>query len=219
MIIVGITDLHGDGSLIGRVFEKTGQVDVALLTGDITDFGHAEDAKPIIDALRLGARHVLAVAGNCDNRDVEDYLEKEGVSIHRRSVLLDGIGFVGAGKSLPCPGQTPNEASENDFRRFLQGAIACLSSGVPLIFVTHQPAFDSAVDNSQSRGHVGSVAIRDYIEKEKPLISFSGHIHEASGIDSIGDTKVVNPGPLRQGKYAYAEIEAGQVKTLELRSV
>lgn len=219
MIIVGIADLHGDASLIGRVFETAGRVDVALLLGDITDFGHAADAKPIVDAARLGARHVLAVAGNCDNRDVEDYLEKEGVGIHRKSVILDGIGFVGAGKSLPCPGRTPNEAGENDFRRFLQDGIACLLPGVPLIFVTHQPPFDTSVDNSQTRGHVGSVAIRDYIEKEKPLISFSGHIHEAGGIDSIGDTKVVNPGALRKGKYAYAEIDAGQVKTLELREV
>jgi Icc-related predicted phosphoesterase len=219
MIIVGIADLHGDVSLLSRVFEKAGRVDVMLLLGDITDFGHAEHAKSVIDAVRLGARHVFAVAGNCDNRDVEDYLEKDGVGVHRKGVILDGIGFVGAGKSLPGPGRTPNEASENDFRRFLQDGIACLPNAMPLIFVTHQPPIDTAIDDFPGRGHVGSVAIRDYIEKEKPLISFSGHIHEAAGIDSIGDTKVVNPGPLRKGKYAYAEIEAGRVKTLELRAV
>jgi uncharacterized protein len=219
MIIVGIADTHGDMSLVSRVFEKTGQVDVALLLGDITNLGGAAEAKLIIDAVRLGARQVLAVAGNYDNRDVENYLEKEGISIHRKGVIIDGVGFVGAGKSLPCEGRTPNETSENDFRRFLQDGTACLPFGVPLIFVAHEPPFDTKVDLSETLGHVGSEAIRDYIANEKPLISFCGHIHESCGIDSIGDAKVVNPGPLRKGKYAYAVIEAGKVTTLELRDV
>jgi uncharacterized protein len=219
MIIIGMADLHGDTSLVNRVFEMAGPADIALLMGDITDFGHAADAKPIIDAVKLGARQVLAVAGNCDYHDVEDYLDEAGVSCHRKAVVVGDIGFVGAGKSLPCPGRTPNEASENDFRRFLQDGISCLPAGMPLVFVAHQPPSDTTLDVSLTRGHVGSTAMRDYIEKEKPLICFCGHIHESAGIDSIGETKLVNPGPLRKGGYAYAVIENQQVKTLELRNV
>jgi Icc-related predicted phosphoesterase len=37
-------------------------------------------------------------------------------------------------------------------------------------------------------------------------LCFTGHIHEGIGIDRIGRTVIVNPGPFRSGHYAYAEI-------------
>jgi len=36
------------------------------------------------------------------------------------------------------------------------------------------------------------------------------------GTDTIGKTKLVNPGPLRNGGYAYAEI-GDEVEVLEIR--
>jgi Icc-related predicted phosphoesterase len=36
-------------------------------------------------------------------------------------------------------------------------------------------------------------------------------------IDVIGRTQIINPGPLWEGHYAYAEIVEGQVKVLEIR--
>jgi len=64
--------------------------------------------------------------------------------------------------------------------------------------------------------HVGSRSIRFFIEKFHPMICFSGHIHEARGIDSIAGTKVVNPGPFREGGYAYVRISE-KVEELEIR--
>jgi len=43
-----------------------------------------------------------------------------------------------------------------------------------------------------------------FIEDQKPHIVFCGHIHEAMGIDYIGDTVIVNTGSARQGNYAVA---------------
>jgi len=48
------------------------------------------------------------------------------------------------------------------------------------------------------------------------LICFTGHIHEAQGIDSIAGTKVVNPGPFREGGYAYVRINE-KVEEVEIR--
>ena len=48
------------------------------------------------------------------------------------------------------------------------------------------------------------------------LICFSGHIHEARGIETIGETKVINPGSLREGKYAYARINT-RIEKIEIR--
>jgi Icc-related predicted phosphoesterase len=52
----------------------------------------------------------------------------------------------------------------------------------------------------------------------QPLICFTGHIHEARGIDAIGRTKLINPGPLREGGYAYAVLH-DDVETLEIRVI
>jgi len=219
MTICGIADIHGEIALIERAFKAIGHMDLVLLMGDITHFGHAEDAKPLIKATRKISSQILAVVGNCDYHDVEGYLDQEGIGIHAKGIVINGIGFVGAGTSLPCLGKTPNESCENDFRRFLQGGISSLPPGVPSVFVTHQPPFNTSVDLAGAGTHVGSSAIRDFIDKEQPLACFCGHIHDAPGIDTIGNSKIVNPGPLRKGKIAFAEIVGTSLTKLELRSV
>ena len=93
-----------------------------------------------------------------------------------------------------------------------------VSSGNSFVLMTHQPAWGTKVDTVGEDQHTGSIAIRDFIEKNKPLLAISGHIHEAAGVDSIGDTVVINPGPLRLGRYAYIQIE-GRTVSAEIRSV
>jgi Icc-related predicted phosphoesterase len=56
--------------------------------------------------------------------------------------------------------------------------------------------------------HAGSVAVRRFIEERKPLFSVSGHIHEAQGVDRIGDTVVINTGPALAGNYAEIAVDA-----------
>jgi len=59
-------------------------------------------------------------------------------------------------------------------------------------------------------------AVRAFIEETKPLIRFTGHIHEGRGIDALGPTRIVNPGPLGYGGHAYAVVSR-TVETLEIR--
>jgi Icc-related predicted phosphoesterase len=47
--------------------------------------------------------------------------------------------------------------------------------------------------------HIGSKAVRTWIEKTQPLLTLHGHIHESpklsrSFVDRIGSTSVINPG-------------------------
>ena len=62
--------------------------------------------------------------------------------------------------------------------------------------------------------HVGSKLIRQFIEEMQPILAVSGHIHEAFALDSIGQTVVLNPGALCDGRFAIAEIikENGKYK-------
>ena len=87
-----------------------------------------------------------------------------------------------------------------------------------MVLITHQPPRETRNDLARG-GHVGSHSIRCFIEQHQPLICFTGHIHEGVGVDTIGETKIVNPGPLRHGGYAVAEITGGQVGALEIRNV
>ena len=54
---------------------------------------------------------------------------------------------------------------------------------------------------------MGNLAVRRYIEERQPLLSIHGHIHEDRGVDLLGDTVLVNPGPLKEGYYAVAELD------------
>ena len=219
MIILALTDIHGDTSSIDTVFDQAGDVDLVLLLGDITHFGNEQDAKRVIDPIVAKAPRIFGISGNCDYPEVADYLKTKGSNIHRRHEVLDGIGFLGIGSSLPCPGKTPNEMTEAEFEHALADAVAGFPSGIPMILIIHQPPWGTRNDRVGTGQHVGSRSVRHFIEQHQPLICFTGHIHEGIGVDTIGETTVVNPGPLRHGGYAVAEITGGQIEALEIRNI
>src|SRR5690606_2054035 len=146
------------------------------------------------------------------------WLAREGISLHRRHRLIDGIAILGCGGALPYYGRYV--FSESQLGSFLQEAVAGLDEATPKLLLCHQPPFGTKLDIVDGNQHVGSKAVRDFIEAVQPLICFCGHIHGATGIDSIGKTQIINPGPIWASQhYAYAEVEAGEVVTLELRKV
>ena len=65
--------------------------------------------------------------------------------------------------------------------------------------------------------------MRAFIEQYKPLAVVTGHIHESVAVCKIGNTTVINPGALMEGKYGWLEVckEGGawQVKKAELCSL
>jgi Icc-related predicted phosphoesterase len=206
MIVIGLADVHGDASSVARILRSIEQMDLVVLSGDLTHFGGELQASRVIDTARRECDKVLAVSGNCDYPEVEEYLIQSGMTLHRRCVLQDGHAFIGISGSLPCPGGTPNEASEPDFRRWLNEARAGVPEGVPMILVAHQPPRDTVNDMIHGGMHVGSTAVREFIEEQQPLVCLTAHIHEGTGVDMVGETKVLNPGPVRDGLYAYLEL-------------
>jgi len=206
MIIVALTDIHGRTERLSDLTDELAAADLLLLCGDLTNFGRAPEVEAVLAAARSHNPRVLAVPGNCDHPDVAAYLVREGVSLHAAHVIVNDAAILGLGGSLPCPGRTPNEFTDAELASFLSQAAAGLSHDMPWILVSHPPPRDTAVDRVRSGMHVGSHAVRAFIEDHKPVVCFTGHIHEASGMDSIGPTKIVNPGPLHMGHYAYAEV-------------
>ncbi|MBN1844247.1 MAG: metallophosphoesterase [Sedimentisphaerales bacterium] len=69
----------------------------------------------------------------------------------------------------------------------------------PFIFVSHAPPAESHLDLLEAGKHVGSHAVRDYIEQKQPALSLHGHLHESPLVSGhisqqYGDCLSVNPG-------------------------
>ena len=218
MKIITVSDIHGETSMINRIGEVLASADLVLISGDITNFGGREEARKVIDEFLDYNSSILAVPGNCDHPEVETYLENEGLSLHRGSRLFENFGIAGVGGSLITPFFTPYEFTDRDMEAYLYEGVAGIPPGTPLVLLLHHPPHETKLDFASASGHLGSSAVRRFIMEKHPLVCFSGHIHEAVGIDSIGETKLANPGPLRNGKYVYTEIGNG-LKLMEIREV
>lgn len=211
MRIIGITDIHGQSDYIHEISEVLQKADLILLSGDITHFGEKEDALSVLQDIWNYSDNVYAVPGNCDYPSVGDFLNEEGINLQGRVIRIGDYQLTGVGGSLPCPGVTPNEYSEGEYKAFL-GAIAMhISSKLPLIFVSHQPPFATVCDLARNGMHVGSKAICDFLLAEQPVFCLTGHIHEGAGIDHSGNTVIANPGPLSSRRYVEVEIEGNRV--------
>jgi Icc-related predicted phosphoesterase len=73
------------------------------------------------------------------------------------------------------------------------------------LWVLHSPPRETLCDLTSERVHVGSRAIRAFVEKHQPPLVLSGHIHESPRVsnayrDAIGRTVVVNPGQFGQSR-------------------
>ena len=217
MRLIGLADIHGNTAVIDKISAELASADVVLVVGDITNFGRFSAARQVIQKIRRHCGAILAVSGNCDYRDVDAYLDQEDINLHGRGRIIGGLGFVGLGGSLITPFQTPNEYTESQLAAFLAAGRSALPSDLPLLLISHQPPIHTRCDRIRTGEHVGSQSVRTFIEQFRPMVCFTGHIHEAAGIDTIGPTKVINPGQLAGGRYAYADITDRNV-LVELRS-
>lgn len=105
------------------------------------------------------------------------------------------------GRSVPCP--------ENEIRySTIQKDLDSLAGDLDLekaVFLFHGPPFETNLDRCANDGkmvdyvpldlHVGSIAVRRFIERRQPLVTLHGHIHESARLtgswrDRIGRTEV-----------------------------
>lgn len=205
MRIIAVTDIHGDPAGIVRLKAELARADLALVSGDITNFGGRREAASIMEKIQGYCPQILAVPGNCDRPEVGAYLSERGWNLDSRTVELEGLRFLGLGGSLPCPGRTLLEFTEEELASFLNGADSGTKTGAPFVLLCHQPPYGTKLDRVLGGLHVGSRTIREFIEKKKPLACFCGHIHESAGMDNIGATVIANPGPLSKGGFIRAE--------------
>lgn len=186
--------------------------DLLIATGDLTNYGRKSDAKEVLDGLLTVNPNVLAVLGNLDHFEINDYLDQLDLNLHGQARFIQSkVCLIGAGGSNITPFHTPTEFSEKEITEILMRSYEMATEyrslmhysnrSVPTILVSHAPPRDTKVDRLRDGRHVGSSAVRAFIETYQPEICLTGHIHESRGEDWIGKTHIVNPGMFRDGGW------------------
>lgn len=209
MLLLCLSDVHGEGAGIAGILERHPGVDAVVLAGDLTHLGGAAEAARVLEPLLAAGARVLAVPGNMDRPEVLGWLEERGLSLHGRGVTIDGIGFFGLGGSSPTPFGTPFEVGGSEAQTLLEAAWRASEGARLRVLVSHAPPHGTRLDRTRARLHAGSPIVRAFLERHDVALCVCGHIHEAEGEDAIGAARCVNPGALKSGCYALVSIEPG----------
>ncbi len=167
------------------------------------------------------------IMGNDDfriNFEVLENAEKKKIlkSIHKKSVKLDrNLNIAGYSFVNPTPfrlkdwekfefegDKIPQQLFFEEIRSIEKenktisldlDNLKKLSNPKNTIYVIHAPPYNTKLDIITTKVHVGSKAVRNFIEKEQPLLTLNGHIHESpqmsgSWQDKIGKTICINVG-------------------------
>ena len=211
MRIIAFGDIHMATAPVANI-PAIHDADLVVATGDLTNYGRKAEARQVLDELLRYNPNLLAMVGNLDNFEINDYLDELGINLHRQARLLERkICLIGAGGSNKTPFGTPTEFSEDELHAILSDSLAqgreflslagYKENEVPMLLVSHTPPHGTAVDRLSNGGHAGSTAVREFIEEHQPQVCVTGHIHEARGEDNIGKTHIINPGMLQSGGW------------------
>jgi Icc-related predicted phosphoesterase len=209
--VLAFTDFHGNEEALQRARLRIAEErpDAVIVAGDIANYD-AEKAKRFL--VNLAAESpVYFVPGNMDGVDLVTWPGSGSVhGLHGRCEYLQNIGLIGLGGSPHGAFTTPIEYSEKEADHVLQKALSSYHGG-DMVLVSHCPPKDTRIDRVIVGQHIGSASVREFIERERPALVVSGHVHEAQGNDRIGSTVVVNTGPAKDSNYAKISIEKSVV--------
>lgn len=152
--------------------------------------------KAIFDSLSIFGVPVLFVPGNHDQPDITGSGMCQSVDILSglKPYRFNGINFIGIGGSPLTPGSFPYEWTEEEAKKKLNGKKI---AGSDNIWILHSPPFGNKTDIGGINGeHIGSLTIREMIERYQPTLCFCGHIHEGIGVEKIRNSTVINLGSI-----------------------
>ena len=205
---IAFGDIHEDLSRLDAI-PLLAEASGIIVTGDMTNAGGIGTAERVLEAVVARNPRIYAQIGNMDRGEVTDWLRDKGWNMHAEVVeLAEGAFLVGAGASTATPFGTPSEFPESYFAALLEDARHRLNQlgARHVLLVSHNPPHGTACDRVGGNTHVGSMAVRRFIEAVQPDVCLCGHIHESRGEDRIGRTVVVNPGNLRAGGYVVVRL-------------
>lgn len=207
MRILFVADLHYALKQFDWLLARAGDYDLAIIGGDLLDLASPLDQDVQIAIVEkylglLGQKCLLAVSsGNHDgdNRNAADESVADWLQQWRATgVHVDGEGFdLGDWRVSVCP-WWDGETSRAELECFLERE-AAVARGRRWLWVHHAPPV-GAKTCWTGKKFAGDPALKGWIERFRPEIVLSGHIHNSpfyeagSWIDRLGSTWVFNPG-------------------------
>jgi len=211
--ILVVADIHGEFEKFSKIMGRINRddFDLVICPGDFTDmynvpegYSQLDIAELILQKLLSFRKPVFCIPGNHEPYEIVDLFDEYGMNLHERIAKHEGMEFVGFGGAA-TPFNTKFEPTDEEIKSALERKVKEIKG--EFVLVTHNPPFGTKVDTVSTGEHVGSKAVRNFIEREKPLLAISAHIHEAGGIDKIGKTTVFYPGASYEGYYGLVEID------------
>ncbi len=184
------TDIHENRQVLKDLVQRAKGKDInfVICTGDFSNFGHGIHV--VFRAFEELGKKFIVIPGNHEEKEgfLDDAISRYShcINLHDRTMDIDDYLFLGHGGG----GFSPEDVAFRKIAREWYGKY----NGKKIVLLTHGPPFGTALDLIGPR-HVGNYDYRKFIERIKPKLAISGHLHETVGKqDTIGPTRLVNPG-------------------------
>ena len=205
MRILTISDIHGQFDTFN--LENLPEADLVLVAGDLTNFGlrppvnfqlraeyELEMARDWFERLHQHCPQILWVQGNHDIDLPDEFLEPFAQNIRDQSIALKHAGHSISvrGVSLTCAFDKPFLAQQWAFTTINPLAdSSAFDFGYHDIVLSHGPPLD-CLDRTNTGQHIGSPALQAHVLEHQPKLVVCGHVHEAAGVRSLGQSMIVN---------------------------
>lgn len=186
--VLAFSDLHMSRDHAAAIVAAADRADLVIGAGDFCNLRQGLDEA--MDWLAPIADKAVYVAGNAESIE-ELRAATKALVLHGEAAERAGLSLFGLGYAVPVTpfGDWSCDLSEAEASVLLAGLGRCD------ILISHSPPH--GVADVSSRGvSLGSVAIREAIDRAQPRLCLCGHIHDSWRVrGGIGSTEVINLGP------------------------
>jgi Icc-related predicted phosphoesterase len=200
--LAAVADVHctrtSSGALAPIFAEAASQADVLLLGGDLTDYGHADEARVLARELSGVKIPILAVLGNHDfesghEEEIVKILVDGGVQVlDGDSVEVQGVGFAGVKgfgggfgrRTLEPWGEAATKAFVHEAvgeALKLERALARLRTAQRVALLHYAP-IEATVEGEPREifPFLGSSRLEEPLNRYEVTVAFHGHAHRGA---------------------------------------
>ncbi len=190
MRVLAFSDLHMARNRAADLVAASTEADLVIGAGDFCNMRQGlDEAMGMLSGI---AAPLVLVPGNAESAEELTDAAPEGAHVLQGTgMTLDGLRLFGLGYGVPPTpfGDWSCDLTEAEAAELLD---RCETTD---ILIVHSPPKGHGDTTSQGVS-VGSVAVRDAVERLQPIHVFCGHIHDSWGYrGTIGRTQIANLGP------------------------
>lgn len=200
---VAIADIHGSLAYFKKLtsYVQENAMNYIFVVGDIAADRDKVIFNRVIKTLSNTGAKILYVRGEADPEKLQNTIWDNIFNLEHTPFNVNENIVYGLPPSLDYELKIPIERKVKAYVRMLEEKVGS-NKIKKCIILSHTPPYGVNVDKDRLRGNIGSIELKSFIERKKPLAVICGHVHTGLGIDNVETTVIINPGPFRRGYYA-----------------